>query len=53
MVVKQELNDISIEEAIEFFRGEGMEFSQEEAELIVEFLSKLTVLVIREYFDKE
>lgn len=53
MKVKQELNDISIEEALEFFHGEGLELTKEETELVVEFLSNLTLLVIREYFDNE
>ena len=50
---KKELKKVSIEEAMEFFRKEGMEMDREETELIMEFLNNLTMIVIRECFDVE
>ncbi|SEM68090.1 hypothetical protein SAMN05421856_105247 [Chryseobacterium taichungense] len=45
------IKKIPIEEVIEYFRSEGMELSKEEAELIMEFLYNLTLMVIKKYFD--
>lgn len=50
---KKELKKIPIEEAMEFFRKEGMEVDREETELVMEFLNNLTMIVIRECFDVE
>ena len=50
---KKELKKIPIEEAMAFFRKEGMEMDREETELVMEFLNKLTMIVIRECFDVE
>lgn len=50
---KKELKKIPIEEAMEFFRKEGMDMDREEAELVMEFLNNLTMIVIRECFDVE
>ena len=50
---KKELKKIPIEEAMEFFRKEGMEMDREEVELVMAFLNNLTMIVIREYFDTE
>ncbi|MEN9907992.1 MAG: hypothetical protein RLZZ540_1141 [Bacteroidota bacterium] len=50
---KKELKKIPIEEAVEFFRKEGMEMDVEEIELVMEFLNNLTMIVIRECFDVE
>lgn len=48
---KRELKRIPIDEAIEFFRKEGMEMSREETELVMEFIYNMTMIVFREYFD--
>jgi len=48
---KRELKKIPIDEAIEFFRKEGMEMSREETELVMEFIYNMTLIVFREYFD--
>ena len=48
---KRELKKIPIDEAIEFFRKEGMEMSKEETELVMEFIYNMTLIVFREYFD--
>jgi len=48
---KRELKKIPIDEAIEFFRKEGMEMSREETELVMEFIYNMTMIVFREYFD--
>lgn len=48
---KRELKKIPIEEAIEFFRKEGMEMSREETELVMEFIYNMTMIVFCEYFD--
>lgn len=50
---KRELKKIPIEEAMEFFRKEGMEIDREEVELVMEFLNTLAMIVIRECFDVE
>lgn len=47
------IKKIPIEEVIEFFQSEGMEITEEEAELIMEFLYTLTLAVIRQYFGSE
>ena len=48
---KRELKKITIDEAIEFFRKEGMEMSREETELVMEFIYNVTMIVFCEYFD--
>jgi hypothetical protein len=45
-----ELKKIAIEEAFQRMRDAGMEVSYEDAVLIIEFLHKLTYLVIRKHF---
>ncbi|MEL1240406.1 hypothetical protein [Flavobacterium flavipallidum] len=50
---KKELKKIPIEEAMEFFRKEGMEMDKEEAVLVMEFLNNLVLIVIQECFDLE
>lgn len=50
---KKELKKIPIEEAMEFFRKEGIEMSREETEQVMEFLNNLTLMVIYECFDIE
>lgn len=49
----KEIKKIPIEEVIEYFRSEGMELTKEEAELIMEFLYDLTLMVIKRYFDPD
>ncbi|AYZ15101.1 DUF2624 family protein [Chryseobacterium arthrosphaerae] len=49
----KKIKKIPIEEVMEFFQNEGMEITEEEAELIMEFLYNLTTIVIRQYFDSE
>lgn len=49
----KEIKKIPIEEVIEYFRSEGMELSKEEAELVMEFLYNLTLMVIKKYFHTE
>ncbi|MEN4759167.1 hypothetical protein ABEG63_02400 [Chryseobacterium sp. C39-AII1] len=49
----KEIKKIPIEEVIEYFRSEGMELSKEEAELVMEFLYNLTLMVIKKYFYSE
>ncbi|MCA6068840.1 hypothetical protein JI747_016860 [Chryseobacterium sp. RG1] len=46
----KEIKKIPIEEVMEYFRSEGMEVTQEEAELIMEFLYNLTWMVIKKNF---
>lgn len=46
----KEIKKIPIKEVMEYFRSEGMEVTQEEAELIMEFLYNLTWMVIKKYF---
>ncbi len=53
LILEKELKRIPIEEAMEFFRKEGMETDREEAELVMEFLNNLTMIVILECFDVE
>lgn len=48
---KREIKKIPIDEAIEFFRKEGMEMNREETELVMEFIYNITMIVFREYFD--
>ena len=50
---KKELKKIPIEEAMEFFRNEGIEIGREETEQVMEFLNKLAIIVIKECFDVE
>lgn len=50
---KKELKKIPIEEAMEFFRNEGMEMDREETEQVMEFLNKLVMVVFFECFDLE
>lgn len=53
MLEDKKIKKIPIEEVMEFFQNEGMEITEEEAELIMEFLYNLTTIVIRQYFDSE
>ena len=53
MQERKEIDKIPIEEAMELLRENGVDVGQEEAELIMEFLYNLTMIVIREYFDFE
>lgn len=50
--MKKEINKIPIEEAKKMLQKEGIEVTQEEAELIMEFLYNLTRIVIRECFER-
>ncbi|MBC9796800.1 hypothetical protein [Sinomicrobium weinanense] len=50
---KKEIKKMPIGEAMELLRKEGIVVDREEAELIMEFLYNLTMIVIREYFDAE
>jgi hypothetical protein len=49
----KEIKRIPIEEVMEYFKSEGMEVTQEEAEKIMEFLYSLTLIVIKKYFDND
>lgn len=53
MSKQKEIKKIPIEEVIEYFRSEGMELTKEEAELVMEFLYNLTLMVIKQYFDTD
>lgn len=50
MAQKKEIKKIPIEEVIKYFRSEGMELTKEEAELIMEFLYNLVIMVMKRYF---
>jgi hypothetical protein len=49
----KKIKKIPIEEVIEFFQNEGVEITEEEAELVMEFLYTLTLAVISQYFGSE
>jgi hypothetical protein len=49
----KKIKKIPIEEVMEFFQNEGMEITEEEAELVMDFLYTLTLAVIRKYFGSE
>ena len=49
----KEIKKIPIEEVMEYFRSEGMELTNEEAEMIMEFLYSLAMIVIKKYFDND
>lgn len=49
----KEIEKIPIEEAMELLRKSGIDMGKEEAELVMEFLYNLTMIVIRECFDVE
>lgn len=49
----KEIKRIPIEEVMEYFKSEGMEVTQEEAEAIMQFLYSLTLIVIKKYFDND
>ncbi|MBP1167252.1 hypothetical protein JOE44_004136 [Chryseobacterium sp. PvR013] len=53
MLEDKKIKKIPIEEVVEFFQNEGVEITEEEAELIMEFLYTLTSSVIRQYFGSE
>ncbi|MGL6128882.1 hypothetical protein [Chryseobacterium artocarpi] len=53
MLEDKKIKTMPIEEVIEFFQNEGVEITEEEAELIMEFLYTLTWAVIRQYFGSE
>lgn len=53
MQERKEIEKIPIEEAMKLLREGGIDVRQEEAELIMEFLYNLTMIVIRECFDVE
>jgi len=50
---RKEIEKIPIDEAMELLRKEGIQVGEDEAELIMEFLYNLTMIVIRECFDNE
>lgn len=50
---KGELKEIPIEEAMAYFKEEGMDLEREEVEQIMGFLYSLTMIIIQEYFDIE
>ncbi|WP_165698376.1 hypothetical protein [Elizabethkingia anophelis] len=53
MQERREIERIPIGEAMELLRKGGIDVGQEEAELIMEFLYRLTMIVISECFDIE
>lgn len=53
MKERKEIEKIPIEEAMELLREVGIDVEQETAELIMEFLYNLTMIIIRECFDTE
>lgn len=53
MQERKEIDKIPIEEAMELLREVGIDVKQEKAELIMEFLYNLTMIIIRECFDTE
>lgn len=53
MQKKNQLKKIPVEEALAFFRKEGMDVTREETVLILDFLYNLTCMVITEYFEDE
>ena len=53
MQENKEIDRIPLEEAMELLRQSGIDVGEEKAELIMEFLYNLTMIVIREYFDTE
>ena len=53
MLEDKKIKKMPIEEVIEFFQNEGVEITEEEAELIMKFLYTLTSAVIRQYFGSE
>lgn len=53
MQERKEIEKIAIEEAMELLREVGIDVEQEKAELIMEFLYNLTMIIIRECFDTE
>ena len=53
MQERKEIDKIPIEEAMELLREAGIDVEQEKAELIMEFLYNLTMIIIRECFDSE
>jgi len=53
MQENREIDRIPLEEAMELLRQSGIDVGEEKAELIMEFLYNLTMIVIREYFDTE
>lgn len=53
MQERKEIDKIPIEEAMELLREVGINMEKEKAELIMEFLYNLTMIVIRECFNNE
>ena len=53
MQEREEIDKIPIEEAMVLLREVGIDVEQEKAELIMEFLYNLTMIIIRECFDTE
>lgn len=53
MQERKEIDKIPIEEVMKLLREVGIDVGQEEAELIMEFLYNLTMIIIRECFDTE
>ncbi|WP_137905769.1 DUF2624 family protein [Chryseobacterium sp. 2VB] len=53
MLEDKKIKKMPIEEVMKFFQNEGVEITEEEAELIIEFLYPLTLAVIRQYFGSE
>lgn len=51
--MKKKINKIPIEEAMKMLQKEGIEVTQEEAELTMDFLSTLTRLILEECFEKD
>lgn len=46
-----EIKKIPIEEVMEYFKNEGIEITAQEAEIIMEFLYSMTMIVIKKYLD--
>jgi len=53
MDFNNKLKTPSVEEIIKYFHEEGVEINKEEAELIIEFLSNLTLMVIKQHISKD
>lgn len=48
-----EIKKIPIEEVMEYFKNEGIEITVEEAEIVMDFLYSMTMIVIKKYLDPD
>ena len=53
IIMEKEIEKIPIEEAMEMLKEVGVNVNQEDAELIMDFLSTLTRLILEECFEKD